>query len=128
MLVALDDEARVLLFRHVFHPHTPWGLPGGWLNQGESPSEGVLREFKEETGLTAVLSSPLLIENQSRPPHIGIAYLGRIQPGPMTLSAEIIEAQWFPTNDLPVPLSSFTKDAIGAARQHVSRSASQQRS
>ncbi len=120
MLAALDEEGRVLLLRHVFHPHTPWGLPGGWLNQGESPAEGILREIKEEMGVTAVLHSTIHIAAQTRPPHIGIAYLGRIQPGPMTLSAEIIEAGWFPPNEMPDPLSAFTKDAIKAARRQRS--------
>ena len=55
-LVALDEEDRVLLLRHVFHPYTPWGIPGGWLNRHEAPADGVLRELKEETGLTAVLT------------------------------------------------------------------------
>lgn len=28
-----------------------WGLPGGWLEHGESPFEGAVREVWEETGL-----------------------------------------------------------------------------
>ncbi|MCP4428600.1 MAG: NUDIX domain-containing protein [Chloroflexi bacterium] len=122
-LAAFDERDRILLLRHVFHPSAPWGLPGGWLNRYEAPDAGVLRELKEETGLTAVLKSPILIENQTHPPHIGIIYLGRIQPGDLKLSAEIIEAAWFQTDNLPGPLLPFTKHAIEVASQLVSQEA-----
>ena len=54
-VVVMDERQRVLLLKHVFHPQSPWGLPGGWLSRHEDPKEGVLRELREETGLTAVL-------------------------------------------------------------------------
>jgi 8-oxo-dGTP pyrophosphatase MutT (NUDIX family) len=28
-----------------------WGMPGGWLDYGEQPIQGVIRELKEETGI-----------------------------------------------------------------------------
>ncbi len=118
-LVALDEQDRVLLLRHVFHPHTPWGLPGGWLNRHEAPAEGALRELKEETGLTAVLTAILHIESQNSPNHLGIVYLGRIQPGRLTLSAEIIEAGWFSPGQLPGPLTPLSQKAIKSAWQLV---------
>jgi ADP-ribose pyrophosphatase YjhB (NUDIX family) len=113
-LVALDEQDRVLLLRHVFHPFTPWGLPGGWLNRHEAPDVGVLRELKEETGLTAVIESILAIEKSPSPSHLGIIYQGRIQSGQMALSAEIIEAGWFTIHDLPGPLAPTSQKAIEA--------------
>ena len=118
-LVALDEKNRVLLLRHVFHPYTPWGIPGGWLNRHEAPADGVLRELREETGLTAVLTNILHIESQNSPPHMGIVYLGRIQPGRLSLSAEIIEAGWFSAGQLPGPLTPLSQQAIESAWQLV---------
>ncbi|MFQ5398754.1 MAG: NUDIX hydrolase [Anaerolineae bacterium] len=115
VVVILDDRERVLMLRHVFHPFTPWGLPGGWLGHGESPAAGALRELKEETGLTAVVESVIHIAHDTDPEHIGIAFLGRAQPGPLTLSAEIVEADWFALDALPSPLLTFVQDAINAA-------------
>ena len=117
-LVALDEEKRVLLLRHVFHPHVPWGLPGGWLGRNEDPAQGVLRELKEETGLTAELGPVIQVSHDPDPPHITIAYLAFLKPGPMILSPEIIEADWFPLEQLP-PLFPFMVTAIETAvRMH----------
>jgi 8-oxo-dGTP diphosphatase len=115
-LVALNNEDQVLLLRHVFHPAAPWGLPGGWLNRYESPAAGVLRELYEETGLTARLKSVVCVKGQSRPDHIGIAYLGYIEEtAVMQLSPEIIEAVWFKRTQLPGSLQPFVQTAIQSA-------------
>jgi len=113
-IVAIDDKERVLMLRHVFHPYAPWGLPGGWLNRNEAPAEAVLRELKEETGLTAVLGPIVQVLREPRPGHIGIAYLARILPGPVTLSPEIMEARWFAADELPAPLLPFIRGAINS--------------
>lgn len=113
--VALNDDQEVFMLRHVFHPHYEWGLPGGWLKRHEAPEVGILRELKEETGLTAVLGSAIAVLHNLTPPHIGIAYSGKLNPGKLQLSHEIIEAQWFPIDALPTPLTLHTKLAIEAA-------------
>ncbi|RMG99276.1 MAG: NUDIX domain-containing protein [Chloroflexi bacterium] len=117
-VVLLDDDERVLLLRHVFHPSTPWGLPGGWLGGHESPADGALRELKEETGLTAVLGPTIHVTYGVNPSHIGIAYLGKLTSHQITLSPEIIEARWFPIDNLPTPMLPFTIGAIHAAHRY----------
>jgi ADP-ribose pyrophosphatase YjhB (NUDIX family) len=116
-LVALDEEERIFMLRHVFHPTVPWGLPGGWLKRNEAPEVGILRELREETGLTAVLGPVVHIEFGKRPSHIGIAYLATLHPGSLKLSSEILEAQWFTMKDLPQPQYPFINKAIQAAIQ-----------
>lgn len=45
---------RVLLSRRAHEPHVGlWDLPGGFLESGEHPEAGVVREVREETGLDA---------------------------------------------------------------------------
>jgi ADP-ribose pyrophosphatase YjhB (NUDIX family) len=47
------DRGRVLLVRRGHEPlKGKWSLPGGLLELGESLLEGVVREVREETGLT----------------------------------------------------------------------------
>jgi hypothetical protein len=44
-----------------------------------------------------------------------VAFIGKLKPGPMRLSSEIIEAKWFQADALPQPLYPFVKRAIDAA-------------
>jgi ADP-ribose pyrophosphatase YjhB (NUDIX family) len=74
-----------------------------------------LRELKEETGLTAVLNTIILAGQQHQPPHLGIAYLGQLEGGSLQLSTEIVEAGWFPFDNLPGPLLPFHQDVLAAA-------------
>ncbi len=113
-IIAIDALERVLLLRHVFHPIMPWGVPGGWLNKHEAPAVGALRELREETGLTAVLGPVVHVMHSTQPQHIGISYLAEIEPTPMKLSAEIIEAKWFALDELPC-LLPYTQEAIETA-------------
>ncbi len=115
-LVAFNEEDELLLLRHVFHPETPWGLPGGWLGRHESPADGLVRELREETGLTVTIGPPALVTHQPGPSHLIMAYLGTVQPGPITLSAEILEARWFALSDLPAGTHPFTRQAARAAQ------------
>jgi len=118
-LVAINEEGDVLLLQHVFHPFTPWGLPGGWLKRNEHPKDGVLRELQEETGLYGVVDRPILVNYDSHPPHIGIAYRGKIISGEISLSPEIMAARWFADDELPSSLDPFVRQAIQAAKIEV---------
>lgn len=116
-LVCFNQSDQVLLLRHVFHPLTPWDLPGGWLERDESPADCVLRELREETGLTAQLGPVVRLTRETEPSHIVITYLGRLNgsaPKPV-LSTEILEAHWFAPDELPKKIRPATRMAIESA-------------
>lgn len=116
-LVCFNHEDKVLLLRHVFHPMTPWDLPGGWLERDEAPDECVLRELREETGLAADLGPVVRLTRESTPSHIGITYMGRVNeltPEPV-LSSEILEARWFEPDGLPRRIRPTTRLAVQSA-------------
>ncbi|MEJ5913025.1 NUDIX hydrolase N-terminal domain-containing protein [Pseudokineococcus sp. 1T1Z-3] len=46
--VLVDDRERVLLMRERMDGR--WSAPGGWADSGDTPSQAVLREVREETG------------------------------------------------------------------------------
>ena len=121
-VIVLDEAQRVLLLKHVYHPTLPWGPPGGWLDRGEAPAKGAVRELWEETGLTADIGPLILLEHEEYPAHIGIAYLARLPHGqhnpPLRLSHEILTADWFTADTLP-PVSNFTRRAIQHALEQI---------
>jgi 8-oxo-dGTP diphosphatase len=59
--VCLDDQGRLLLARAApwLVLKGRWFLPGGGVDHGEHPTEALVREFLEESGLTVELG-PLL--------------------------------------------------------------------
>ncbi|MDX2439297.1 MAG: NUDIX hydrolase [Desulfobacterales bacterium] len=52
-LVVVDDKKRLFLVKRSVEPKKGfWCLPGGFMELGETPEQGALRELKEETDLT----------------------------------------------------------------------------
>src|SRR6185369_10482882 len=48
----LERDGKVLLAKRKIEPRRGfWDLPGGFLEEGEEPLDGLRREFREETGL-----------------------------------------------------------------------------
>src|SRR5690606_22834784 len=45
--VVFTDANQVLLVEHVFHPYSPWGVPGGWVRRGEYSRDAVVRDLCE---------------------------------------------------------------------------------
>jgi 8-oxo-dGTP pyrophosphatase MutT (NUDIX family) len=50
--IILSSDQRVLLVKHSYGPLN-WELPGGAAERDESPTQTVVREVQEETGLRA---------------------------------------------------------------------------
>jgi 8-oxo-dGTP diphosphatase len=58
--VIKDDQGRLLLIKRGHEPGAGlWSLPGGRVEPGETDAEALVREMREETGLT-VQAGPLL--------------------------------------------------------------------
>ncbi len=65
--VVLDEEENVLLVRE--REDGLWTLPGGWVDVGESPSESVEREVKEESGYEVRAVRLLALWDRDKHPH-----------------------------------------------------------
>ncbi len=98
--VVLNAEGQVLLVEHVFHPHAPWGLPGGWVDHRESPAEALQREMREELALEVTVGAVLLCELDFGN-HLDLAYLCHMNGSIGTLSSELLDYGWYDTTSLP---------------------------
>ena len=54
-----DADGRVLLCRLTYKPE--WDLPGGVVEVGESPADGLVRELQEELGITVTVNGLITV-------------------------------------------------------------------
>jgi ADP-ribose pyrophosphatase YjhB (NUDIX family) len=89
-LAVRATDGAVLLAKSSYR--RTWGLPGGFLNPGEDPLEGGLRELREETD--AALAAPQLALTWDRKHHIDHLVAGVVANAPRPASWEISEIKW----------------------------------
>jgi ADP-ribose pyrophosphatase YjhB (NUDIX family) len=97
-------DGRVLLLRHRLWPAgNQWGFPSGFANRGEDFKQTVIREVREETGLSVSVGQ--LVELRS-----GFRYRAEVYyeaaltggtDGLVLEEREILEARLFPLDALP---------------------------
>ncbi|WP_250305070.1 GNAT family N-acetyltransferase [Streptomyces sp. A 4/2] len=66
-LYATDEDDRPLQLHSVYSPGHPWHMIGGAMDLGERPWDAVVRECREETGMTAVGPPRLLATVYGQP-------------------------------------------------------------
>jgi 8-oxo-dGTP diphosphatase len=98
--VILDPQGRILLVKLTYQRIHPWGLPGGSLEYGETPEQGVIREVHEETGWKIEIEKLLFVKTWS-PDRVGLYYICRIVDGEFHPSDEVSEFGYFALKDLP---------------------------
>lgn len=81
-----------------------WDIPGGRINFGEEPIEGLRREIKEETSLELeevkqILSTDTVFKNEEKQ-IVRITYLCTVKEGQHQLSEEHTELVWIPIQEL----------------------------
>lgn len=118
----LNREMKTLLVKRAPQDTNPnlWELPGGGLNHGEDPEDGVIREVKEEVNLAIKVYYPLTARSKisDKDPNkhtIRIAYFCRLleQRSAVTLSTEHSDFRWVALNEsLPFPVSELVRSCI----------------
>ena len=103
--VVLDDEEHLLMVKRGMEPGKgEWCLPGGFVEMDESPSEGVLRELHEETGLRGRvdrLIDAVYEDSSFYGPLIIIGYQITPQGGRLQAGDDAAEVRYFSLAELP---------------------------
>lgn len=108
--VIVNAEGEVLLLKHLLRPFSGWGLPGGFIDAGESAEAAIVREVREETGL--ILAGPTLFEVRTIGRHVEVLFRAESVGEARVSSGEIIELRWFALDSLPADLGSAQRRLI----------------
>jgi 8-oxo-dGTP diphosphatase len=124
--VIKDDQGRLLLIKRGHEPGAGlWSVPGGRVEPGETDAEALVREMREETGLT-VQAGPLL-GRVRRPGQDGPAaaggqdnivldirdYAATVTGGTLCPGDDAAEARWVAVSELPwMPITEGLVEAL----------------
>lgn len=92
-----------------------WTIPGGWADIGDTPTEAVLKEIKEETGIDAEVVRLVAIYDKrehSHPPEphyiYKLMFFCKATGGKLEAGFDMLGADYFPLDKLP----ELSKDRI----------------
>ena len=115
--IVRDGAGRLLLIKRGHDPEAGrWSLPGGRIEPGETDEQALVREMREETGLT-VLPGPLRGAVERPGPGGSVLdirdYAATVTGGTLAAGDDAADARWVAAADVPrLPLTSGLADAL----------------
>jgi len=119
-----EQGEKVLLCKRNIHPRKGfWTLPAGFMELGESTSQGAVRETDEEAGAEIELLGLFTVMNVTRVGQVHFYYRARLlstvfNPGYETMEARLFEEAEIPWNDLAFQTVKLTLQQYFADRLH----------
>jgi len=120
-----DKQNRILLIRE--RSDGRWAMPGGWCDVLESPSEAVIREIREESGVVAeVVKVAAVLDRErqgNRPPlpfHVyKLFFVCREISSHAPSADETLDVRWFPVDAMPeLSTTRVTAEQVRLAYAH----------
>lgn len=102
----IEEDGRVLLGRRAYDPAGGlWDIPGGFLEEGEHPLDGLRRELLEETGLETepVEFLGIWMEPYWHRSVLCLTWIARRVSGTPQAGDDLVELRWFGRDELPGP-------------------------
>jgi len=115
--IVVEAGGGIVLGRRAIEPgYGLWCLPGGFVNDDESPAEAVVRECREEIGAAVEVESVLDVYHSAKtttPSIVVIAYRGRLAVGETVAPGdEMLEVGVFRLDALPPIAFPSHREAI----------------
>lgn len=106
-----DEQGRIFLVRHTYLPG--WYMPGGGVERGETASQALEKELREE-GHLLMTAAPILLQSYlnlsaSRRDHVLFYRVAVRQTAPRAPDHEIAESGFFPLHALPDGVTPATR-------------------
>lgn len=116
-----DRAGRLLLVRRAHPPGAGlWSLPGGRAREGESDEQALVREVREETGLTVRVDSLVGTVQRAGPPGTVFDirdYAATLAAGTLRAADDARDARWVTYEDFAsLPLTEGLGEALAAWR------------
>ncbi|WP_034412164.1 NUDIX hydrolase [Derxia gummosa] len=107
------EGQRVLLCRRAIEPrHGFWTLPGGFMENGETLSEGALRETDEEAGARVEIGPLFSVLDVVHVHQVHVFYLARLLSLDFAPGPESLEVRMFAENEIPWDDIAFRTTAM----------------
>ena len=124
-IVNPNDELLIIK-RRENDEHKPgeWDIPGGRLELGENPFDGLKREAKEEIGLDIDILNPLRVHHFTREDEQKITmlvFLCKPYSGEVKLSEEHTEYAWTPMGRAKDKLTKEFHEEVEIYTRHFSK-------
>lgn len=95
-------DSRILLCRRAIEPaYGLWTLPAGFMELGETLSEGAARETREESGAHFELGELFSIVSIPRAEQVHVFYLANLLNEELDPGIETLQARLFDLQDIP---------------------------
>ncbi len=105
-----NERGELLLFKHSYRHAKPWGLPGGWVNAGESPAQAIVREVEEESGASVDVLRLLVACESPRRNHLTVVFLCSQPAGEFVPCAEVTDFRYVPLTEVKALLEASQAD------------------
>ncbi len=89
--LVVDAQDRALMIRS---PRRDWEFPGGQVEEGESLTDALRREVREETGVTVTVGALVGVYSNVQSHIVMFGFLCDLVGGELTPSVESLEVAW----------------------------------